>query len=127
MKKPLLLDFKTVADPRGGLSFLEELKDIPFEVKRVYWIKDIPEQQVRGDHAHKIEEQVIICLNGKAQIMLESKEGELFECELSKSNEGLYIPAMWWSKMIFSQDATLLGLSSREFTEEDYIRKRQDF
>ena len=58
--------------------------------------------------------------------MLESKEG-VFECELSKSNEGLYIPAMWWSKMIFSQDATLLGLSSKEFTEEDYIRKKTRF
>ena len=127
MKKPLLLEFHNRFDQRGDLSFLEELKDVPFEVKRVYWITNIPEQQVRGGHAHKTDEQVIICIRGKVQVILESKAGNIFECQLHKSTEGLYIPMMWWGKMIFSDDAVLLGLSSQEFDETDYIRDRKAF
>ncbi len=127
MKKPELYQFNTHADARGDLSFLEELKDVPFEIKSVYWITGIPEQQVRGGHAHKTDEQVIICLKGKAQVVLDSKDEQIFECVLNKSNQGLYIPPMWWGKMIFSQDALLLGLSSEEYTEKDYIRKREEF
>ncbi len=127
MKKPILLEFQSKIDVRGNLSFLEELKDVPFEIKRVYWITNIPEQQVRGGHAHKTDQQVIICLKGRVQVLLESKAQDLFEVELNESNQGLYIPPMWWGKMVFSQDALLLGLSSEEFSEEDYIRERDKF
>lgn len=127
MKRPESYQFQTKLDARGDLSFLEELKDVPFEIKRIYWITGIPEQQVRGGHAHKTDEQVIICLKGQAQVILDNKEGEVFECKLDSANQGLYIPPMWWGKMVFSHEALLLGLSSEEFSEQDYIRKRDEF
>ncbi|MFY0591027.1 sugar 3,4-ketoisomerase [Roseivirga sp.] len=127
MKKPELYDFQNIAAPRGNLSFLEELKDVPFEVKRVYWLTDVPEQQVRGDHAHKVGEQVIVCIKGVIEVVLENKSGDVFTCTLDRTNKGLYIPPMWWGKMLFKDRAMLLGLASDEFSEEDYIRKREDF
>ena len=127
MKRPMLLEFQCMVDHRGNLAFLEELKDVPFEIKRVYWITHIPEQQVRGGHAHKTDHQVIICIKGNVQVLLESKDGELFEADLKNENQGVYIPPMWWGKMVFSQDAILLGLSSEEFSEDDYIRNKEEF
>lgn len=116
-----------MADARGNLNFLEELKDVPFEVKRVYWLHDVPEQQVRGGHAHKTGAQVIVCLSGVIEVVLESQNGEVFSCSLDEPNQGLYIPPLWWGKMLFRNKASMLGLASDEFSEEDYIRDRKDF
>ena len=127
LKKPELYTFSQKIDSRGNLGFLEELKDVPFEIKRVYWLYDVPEQQVRGDHAHKSGQQVIICLSGQMEVILESKTGEIFSCTLSEASQGLYIPPMWWGKMLFKNRAVMLGLASDEFCEDDYIRNRNDF
>uniref|UniRef100_UPI004047E16D sugar 3,4-ketoisomerase n=1 Tax=Roseivirga sp. TaxID=1964215 RepID=UPI004047E16D len=127
MKKPEVYTFDSKPDLRGNLTFLEELKDVPFEVKRVYWLYALPEQQARGDHAHKTGEQVIIAIQGKIEVLLESQKGELFNCTLDKPNKGLYIPPLWWGKMIFSKNALMIGLASDEYNEADYIRSRKDF
>lgn len=127
LKKPELFEFENISATRGSLSYLEELKDVPFEVKRVYWLTEVPEQQVRGDHAHKTGEQVIICVQGVIEVVLESKTGERHGYTLDKPNKGLYIPPMWWGKMLFKDRAMLLGLASDEFSEEDYIRDREEF
>lgn len=127
LKKPELYTFSEKPDPRGNLGFLEELKDVPFEVKRVYWLYDVPEQQVRGDHAHKTGEQVIVCLSGQIEVVLESKTGDTFSCSLHEPNQGLYIPPLWWGKMLFKGRAIMLGLASDEYSEDDYIRNRKDF
>ena len=127
MKKPEVYTFDSKPDLRGNLTFLEELKSIPFEIKRVYWLYDLPEQQTRGDHAHKTGEQVIIAIKGKIQVLLESTKGDLFNCTLDKADKALYIPPMWWGKMIFSKNAIMIGLASDEFDECDYIRKRSEF
>ncbi|OEK00237.1 hypothetical protein BFP97_01345 [Roseivirga sp. 4D4] len=126
-KRPELYTFTQISDSRGDLSFLEELKDVPFEVKRVYWLNDVPEQQVRGGHAHKTGEQVIICLQGTVEVVLESQTNERLSYTLSQPNTGLYIPPLWWGKMLFKGKAMLLGLASDEFSEDDYIRNREDF
>lgn len=127
MKKPELYTFSERIDARGNLGFLEELKDVPFEVKRIYWLYDVPEQQVRGDHAHKTGEQVIICISGQMEVVLESKKGDVLSYTLQEPNQGLYIPPMWWGKMLFKAKAIMLGLASDEFSEDDYIRNRKDF
>jgi oxalate decarboxylase/phosphoglucose isomerase-like protein (cupin superfamily) len=127
VKKPEVYTFDSKPDLRGNLTFLEELKDVPFEVKRVYWLYALPEQQTRGDHAHKTGEQVIIAIQGKIEVLLESKKGELFNCTLDKPNIGLYIPPLWWGKMIFSKNSVMIGLASDEYNEDDYIRNRKDF
>ncbi len=127
IKRPELYAFTQIADSRGNLSFLEELKDIPFEVKRVYWLHEVPEQQVRGGHAHKVGEQVIVCIQGVIEVVLESQEGERLTYTLDQPDKGLYIPPFWWGKMLFKYKAVLLGLASDEFSEDDYIRNRADF
>ncbi len=127
MKKPELYIFDKKVDPRGNLGYLEELKDVPFEVKRVYWLYDVPEQQARGDHAHKTSEQVIICTKGQIQVVLESQQGERLNYLLDDPSKGLYIPPLWWGRMIFHDQAMMIGLASDEFNEQDYIRRREDF
>ncbi|MGW8121264.1 sugar 3,4-ketoisomerase [Roseivirga echinicomitans] len=127
MKKPEVYTFDSKSDLRGNLTFLEELKSVPFEIKRVYWLYDLPEQQTRGDHAHKTGEQVIIAVKGKIEVLLESKKGDIFNCTLDRPDKALYIPPMWWGKMIFSKNAIMIGLASDEFDESDYIRKRAEF
>ncbi|KOF03489.1 hypothetical protein OB69_06295 [Roseivirga seohaensis subsp. aquiponti] len=127
VKKPEVYTFDSKPDLRGNLTYLEELKSIPFEIKRVYWLYDLPEQQVRGDHAHKTGEQVIVAIKGKVEVLLESKKGDLFNCTLDKADKALYIPPMWWGRMIFRKDTIMIGLASDEFDENDYIRKRSEF
>ncbi len=127
MKYPEVFEFKTIADPRGNLNFLEELINIPFEVKRVYWLTQIPEEQHRGDHAHKTGEQVIVCFHGVVQVLLENLEGDVLNFNLDAPNKGLYIPAMWWGRMVFRGNAILVGLASDHFSEADYIRDKKDF
>ena len=96
-------------------------------MKRVYWLTEVPDQQVRGGHAHKTGEQVIVCTNGIIEAVLDDGKGRVLNYTLDKPNQGLYIPAMWWGKMLFSRGAQLLGLASDEFSEEDYIRNKEDF
>lgn len=127
MYSPFVIPFEIRPNSNGTLSFLEEIRDVPFEIKRIYWLYDVPDQQVRGDHAHKTGEQVIICLQGAIEVVLESQNGELFNCTLDKPEEGLYIPPLWWGKMRFQNKAIMVGLASDEFSEEDYIRNRKDF
>ena len=126
-KEPAFLEFSGVSEARGQLNYLEGLKDIPFEVKRVYWLTQVPDQQVRGGHAHKTGEQVIVCTNGIIEAVLDDGKGRVLNYTLDNPNQGLYIPAMWWGKMLFSRGAQLLGLASDEFSEEDYIRNKEDF
>lgn len=127
MKKPELYTFSTQTDLRGNLSFLEELKDIPFEVKRVYWLYDVPQEQLRGNHAHKTSEQLIICTQGRISVVLESQSGDRMDFLLENPAQGLYIPPLWWGRMVFHDQAMMIGLASDEFNEEDYIRKKEDF
>jgi len=126
-RKPVLYEFTTRQDSRGNLHFLEELKDIPFEIKRVYWLTQVPEQQVRGGHAHKTGEQVIVCTQGVVEAVLEDLKGNMMSFTLDSPSKGLYIPPLWWGKMLFKSNAMLLGLASDEFSEEDYIRNKSDF
>mgnify|MGYP001043071844 CR=1 FL=1 len=127
MKKPELYEFKTIEDNRGDLHFLEELKDVPFELKRIYWITNTPEQQVRGGHAHKTGAQVIICQQGCIEVVLEDQKGQVLSYTLDSPHKGLLIPPMWWGKMLFKDRALLLGLASDEFTESDYIRDKKEY
>jgi len=68
-----------------------------------------------------------VCIQGLVEVVLEDTAGELFTCTLSSPDQGLYIPPMWWGKMLFKEKAILLGLASDEFSEEDYIRQKADF
>ena len=114
--------FQPHGDERGQLVALEEYKDIPFEIKRVYYIYDTKQGVRRGFHAHKNLEQILICVHGSCKILLDNgreKENVL----LDKPYEGLYIANDMWREMYdFSPDAVLLVLASRLYDEADYIR-----
>ncbi|MCQ2516062.1 MAG: FdtA/QdtA family cupin domain-containing protein [Saccharofermentans sp.] len=114
-------------DERGQLVVVEENKDIPFDVKRVYYIYDTLADVTRGFHAHKCLEQVLICVHGSCKIHLDNGF-ETEEVLLDKPYEGLYISNDMWREMYdFSSDAVLLVLASQYYDEADYIRNYDEF
>ena len=120
-------NFPPHGDDRGQLVAVETLKDIPFEVKRVYYIYDTQPGVRRGFHAHRELEQVLICVHGSCKIHLDNGT-DTAEVTLDKPNEGLFISNDMWREMYdFSDGAVLLVLASEYYDERDYIRNYQDF
>ena len=119
--------FQQHGDERGQLVALEEHKDIPFEIKRVYYMYDTGKGVTRGQHAHKSLEQILICIHGSCKLMLDNgKEKKIVSLE--KPYEGLYISNNIWREMYdFSSDAALMVLASDVYKEEDYIRNYDEF
>lgn len=119
--------FQQHGDDRGMLVALEEYKDIPFEIKRVYYMYDTKVNVHRGFHAHKNLEQILVCIHGSCKVLMDNgKEKKIVSLE--KPYEGLYIPNDVWREMYdFSPDAVLLVLASEIYQEEDYIRDYEEF
>ena len=119
--------FETHGDNRGQLVAIEQQKDIPFEIKRVYYMYETGEGIRRGYHAHKNLEQILICIHGSCKILLDNgTEKEIVP--LDKPNEGLYVSNNMWREMFdFSSDAVLMVLASELYDESDYIRNYEDF
>lgn len=114
--------FQPHGDDRGQLIALEEFKDIPFRIKRVYYMYDTAEGVVRGHHAHKSLEQILVCIYGSCKIKLDNGH-EKKVVPLEKPYEGLYVANNMWREMYdFSPDAVLMVLASELYNEEDYIR-----
>ncbi len=122
-----ILEFKSNGDDRGSLVALESDKNIPFEIKRVYYIFDTKSGVVRGLHAHKDLSQVMVCLKGSCRVMLDN--GLLKEqVVLDSPNKGLLIDSMMWREMHgFSEDCVLLVLANEHYDESDYIRDYDEF
>jgi dTDP-4-dehydrorhamnose 3,5-epimerase-like enzyme len=122
-----LIDFQKHGDERGMLVALEENKEIPFAIRRVYYMYDTAHGVRRGYHAHKQLEQILICVHGSCTIHLDNGT----ECEeviLDKPCMGLYIANNVWREMYdFSEDAVLMVLASQLYDEKDYIRDYQAF
>ncbi len=119
--------FKKIADDRGALTPIEELRDVPFTIKRVYYMYDTEVDFIRGRHAHKTLEQVLICVHGNCKVLLDNgKNKEIIE--LDRKDVGLYIgPNMWREMFNFTKDCTLMVLASDYYKESDYIRKYDEF
>ena len=121
------LTFLTKGDERGNLIALEENKNIPFDIKRVYYIFDNKEGVRRGFHAHKNLEQVLVCVNGSCEILLDDGI-EKNVIKLENRNEGLFIEKLVWREMFnFSADCVLMVLASDYYDEKDYIRDYNEF
>lgn len=122
-----IIDLKNFSDERGSLVAIEGNKDMPFTIKRIYYIFDNKSNLRRGFHAHKKLKQVLICVKGSCYIHLDNgKENE--EVLLDNPTKGLFIDSTVWREMYdFSLDAVLLVLASERFEEEDYIRDYQKF
>lgn len=114
--------FERHGDERGQLVVIEELKTIPFQIKRVYYMYDTATDAVRGKHAHKSLQQVLFCIHGSCKVLLDNGT-EKETVVLDKPNEGIYISNNIWREMYdFSDDAVLMVLASEYYEESDYIR-----
>ncbi len=121
------ITFQSHGDDRGQLVALEEMKNIPFSIKRVYYMFDTTAGITRGCHAHKLLDQVLICVHGSCKVRLDNGL-EKATVTLDKPFEGLYISnAMWREMFDFSADAVLLVIASALYDEDDYIRDYGEF
>ena len=119
--------FQQHGDDRGQLIALEQFKEIPFHVKRVYYIYDTASGVARGFHAHKTLEQILICIHGSCKIRLDDGR-EQAVVPLNSPSEGLYVgPGMWREMFDFSEDAVLMVLADQLYDESDYIRNYDAF
>lgn len=119
--------FQQHGDDRGLLVSLEAFKDIPFEIKRVYYMYDTVAGVRRGYHSHRKLEQILVCINGTCKVLLDNGTEKKI-VSLEKRYEGLYIPNNMWREMYdFSSDAILMVFASDYYKEEDYIRNYDDF
>lgn len=126
MKKKLI-SFQKHGDSRGMLIALESNKEIPFEIKRVYYMYDTLSYVRRGFHAHKKLKQILICVHGQCKIHVDNGN-ETFDILLDKPYEGLYLDSFLWREMYdFTPDAVLLVLASDLYDETDYIRNYNEF
>lgn len=121
------INFQKRQNDTGCLAFLEAQRDIPFEIKRVYYIFNVAPGARRGFHAHKKLKQVLLCINGSCKILLDDGK-EKKTVELNDPTQGLLLEGTVWREMFdFSADAVLLVFASDYYDENDYIRNYNDF
>lgn len=122
-----IIDLPKVEDPRGNLTFIEAGHHVPFDIRRVYYLYDVPGGSHRGGHAHKCLHQLLIAMSGSFDITLDDGRTK-FKYHLNRSYYGLYIPPMIWREIDnFSSGSVCLVLASDHFMENDYYREYGDF
>lgn len=122
-----LINFPKILDARGNLSVLQQNKEVPFEIKRTYWIYDVPGGEIRGSHAFKTTNEIIIALSGSFDVVLNDGEKE-YRYHLNRSYYGLFIPQMTWRLIDnFSTNSLALVVTDRLFDTADYIRDFDDY
>ena len=122
-----LIDFPKITDPRGNLTVAQAHTDVPFAVKRAYWVYDVPAGECRGGHANKLCKEVLIALSGSFHVTVDNGE-EQKTVLLNHPYQGLLIDTDVWRTLDdFSSGAVCLVLASEPFDEDDYIREYDDF
>lgn len=125
--QPNLIDFSVRGDERGYLVALEENKDVPFAIRRVYYIFGTQAGVRRGTHAHRRTRQVAVCVSGSCKFLLDDG-GTRTEVQLDSRDRGLVLEPMIWHEMFdFSQDCVVLVVASDLYDESDYIRNYDEF
>lgn len=122
-----IIEFPRFLDARGNLSYAEQNNHIPFEIKRAYWIYDVPGGEARGGHAHKELNQLIIAVSGSFTVTLyDGKDKKSFF--LNRPYQGLWVkPGLWRSLEDFSSGSVCLVLASEVYKADDYIRDYQEY
>ena len=124
---PHLIELPKINDPRGNLTFIESGQHVPFEVKRNYWIYDVPSGMWRDGHAFKTQEEFIVALSGSFDVVVNDGNGEQV-FHLSRPQIGLYVPKMTWRHIDnFSTNSVALVLSSTAYDAADYIEVFEDY
>lgn len=122
-----IVQLPKILDRRGNLTFIEGEKHIPFEIKRTYWIYDVPGGEMRGGHAFKTQQEFIVALSGSFDVVIDNGTSkEVFH--LNRSYFGLYVPAGMWRQMVnFSTNSLAMVLASTAYDSNDYIRDYSQF
>jgi dTDP-4-dehydrorhamnose 3,5-epimerase-like enzyme len=122
-----IIDLPKISDTRGNITFIEGTRHIPFPIKRVYYLYDVPGGETRGGHAHRQLEQFLISANGSFDVILDDGQAQR-RFHLNRSYYGLYIaPGVWRELDNFSSGSVCLVLASAFFDEQDYIRDYNDY
>ena len=123
-----IIELPKIYDPRGNLTVAEQMKNVPFEVKRVYWTYDVPAGERRGGHAHKECVEFIIAVSGSFTVTLDDGKGNRKDFHLNHPWQGLLVPTgIWRTLEDFSSGAVCLVLASEFFDEADYVYDYNDF
>ena len=126
-KETQIIQLPKITDPRGNLSIIEQIKQIPFEIKRVHWVYDVPGGFDRGGHAYFETEEFIVALSGSFDVVVDDGENKRV-FSLNRSYFGLYVPAGLWRTMEnFSTNSFALEFGSEHYAKEDYIRDYNQF
>lgn len=124
---PGIVNLPKIDDPRGNLTFIEQEKHIPFLIKRVYWIYDVPGGQVRGGHAFREQQEFIVALSGSFDVVVNDGRRER-RFHLNRSYYGLYVSNGLWRHLDnFSTNSVALVLSSTVYSADDYIRDFDEY
>lgn len=122
-----LIDLPKVEDQRGNLTFIEGSRHVPFDIKRIYYLYDVPGGSSRGGHAHRELHQFLIAMSGSFDVILDAGRGKQ-RFHLNRSYYGLYVPPMVWRELDnFSSGSVALALASNFFDESEYIRDYDRF
>ena len=122
LKNISIINLPKFEDIRGNLSFIEEETNVPFKIRRIYWIYDVPGGEFRGGHAFKETEELIIALSGSFDVVLNDGRKE-YRFNLNRSYYGVYVPNLIWRTIEnFSTNSLALVVASTEYSSNDYIR-----
>lgn len=118
-----IIDFPKILDERGNLTFIQQPDHIPFIIQRVFWTYDVPGGEIRGGHAYKQQEEIVIALSGSFDVVITHVNGKKEKILLNRSYYGLYLPPMTWKHIEnYSTNALSLHISSHLYDPQDYIR-----
>lgn len=122
-----IINLPKIANPKGNLTFIEGNRHIPFEIKRVYYLYDVPGGAERGGHAHRKLHQYIIAMSGSFDVVLDDGKGK-HRFHLNRSYHGLYVSTMMWREIDnFSSGSVCMVLASEMYDEADYIRDYDEY
>ena len=125
--KPELVELPKFLDRRGNLSFIEEDSQLPFKVRRVYWIYDVPGGEKRGGHAFRETQEMIVALSGSFDVLLHDGEKE-YKFSLNRSYYGVLVPKMMWRQLEnFSTNSLALIIASTDYSRKEYIYDFKEF
>ncbi len=127
LEKCKMIDLPKIGDPRGNLTFIEGGRHVPFDIRRVYYLYDVPGGAERGGHAHKDLHQLIIAMSGSFDVVLDDGKNKR-RIHLNRSYNGLYVCPMIWRELDnFSSGSVCMVLASNHYDESDYYRDYQEF
>lgn len=122
-----VMSLPKITDPRGNLTFIESERHLPFSIRRVFYLYDVPTEESRGAHAHRTLQQFIVCLSGSFDVQIDDGNSQA-TIHLNRPWKGLYVPPMIWAAEVnFDPGTVCLVLASDPYSEADYIRDHIDF